>query len=103
MCDDRLCNMKEIGTVLIKMFDEMVRELKEVRYVPQLKKNLIYIGALETLGLEIYGRDVILKMLRDSMVVLKGIQCNSLYYLKGNMVTGQVVISIGLNDDCTRL
>ena len=34
MGDDRPCHMKGIGTVLVKMFDGMVRELKNVRYVP---------------------------------------------------------------------
>ena len=51
MGDDHPCNVKGIGTVRIKMFDEIVRELKEVRYVPQLKRNLISVGALEALGL----------------------------------------------------
>ena len=46
MGDDCLCNIEEIGTVLIKMFDGMVRKLKEVRYVPQLKKSLLSVGAL---------------------------------------------------------
>ena len=32
--------MKEIGTVLVKMFDGMVRELKYVMYVPQTKRLL---------------------------------------------------------------
>jgi len=40
MGDDRLCNMKGIGTVHIKIFDGMLRELKKVRYVPQMKKIL---------------------------------------------------------------
>ena len=42
--------MEEIGTVQIRMFDGMVRELKEVKYVPQVKKNIISVGALEALG-----------------------------------------------------
>ena len=37
MSDDRPCTMKRIYTIHIKMFDEMMRELKDVRYVPQLK------------------------------------------------------------------
>jgi len=41
--------MEGIRTVLIKMFDGMVRELKEVKYVPQLKKNIISVGALKAL------------------------------------------------------
>ena len=80
---DHPCNMKGIGTVLIKMFDWMVRELKEVRYLPQLKKNLISVGALIALCLEISGSDGILKMVRGSMVVMKGVRRNNLYYLKG--------------------
>ena len=38
------------GTVRVKMFDAMVWELKEVRCVPQVKINLIYVGTLEALG-----------------------------------------------------
>jgi len=36
-----------IGTICIKLFDGMVKELKDVRYVLQLNKNFILIGALE--------------------------------------------------------
>ena len=50
MMIDHPCNMEGMGIVRIKMFDEIVQELKEVRYVPQLKRNLISVGALETLG-----------------------------------------------------
>ena len=65
--------MEGIGTVLIKMFDEMERELRDVRYVPQLKKNLSSVSTLEALGLEISDKNGVLKMLRSSMVVLKGV------------------------------
>jgi len=57
MSDDRPCNMEGISIVHIKMFDGMVRELKEVRYAPQLKRNLISVGALKTLGLKVSIRD----------------------------------------------
>jgi len=54
--DNHLCNVKGIGTIHIKMFDGIVRELKEVRHVPQLKRNLISGGVLETLGHGIHTR-----------------------------------------------
>jgi len=101
MSDDHPCNMKGICAVLIKMFDGMVRKLKEVRYVPQLKKNLISVDTLKALGLEISVKDGVLKMTRDSMVVLKSVLHNNLYYLKGSTITGQVVTSISSDDDCT--
>ena len=70
MGDFRPCNMKGISTVHIKMFDRMVQELKEVKYVPQLKKNFISVGALEALGLEVSIGDSVLKMTRGSMIIL---------------------------------
>jgi len=81
MSDDHLYNVKGIGTVHTKMFDGIVQELKEVRYVPQLKRNLISIGALKMLGLVISIRDDVFKMTKSSVVVMKGIHRNNLYYL----------------------
>ena len=73
MGDDRPCNMEGICIVQIKIFDGMVRELKKVRYVPQLKRNLISVGALKTLGLEVAIRNDVFKMIKDSIVILKGV------------------------------
>jgi len=103
MDDDRSCGMEGIGMILIKMFDGLMRELKKVRYVPQMKRNLISVGDLKTLGFELSIIDGVLKMARASMVVLKGTRHNNLYYLKGSTVTGQVVTSTNSDDDCTRL
>jgi len=85
----------------IKIFGGMVRKLKEVRYVPQLKRNLISVGALKVLDLEVSIRNSILKMIKSSMVILKGIRYNNLYYLKGSTVTGQMVTFINSDNDCT--
>ena len=49
------------------MFDGIVRELKEVRYVSQLKRNCISVGALKILGLMVSIRDGVLKMTKGSM------------------------------------
>ena len=102
MRDDHPCNIEGMGTVRIKMDDEIVRELKEVRYVPQLKRNLISVGALKALGLVISIQDGVLKMIKGSMVVMKGVRRDNLYYLKGSMVTGQVETSSSSDDGCTR-
>ena len=41
MVDDRPCHMDRTGIILVKMFDRMVRGLKNVRYVPQLEKQIL--------------------------------------------------------------
>jgi len=103
MGDNHPCNIEGMGTVRIKMDDEIVRELKEVRYAPQLKRNLISVGTLEALGLVVSIRDGVLKMTKGSMVVMKGVRRNNLYYLKGSMVTGQVETSSSSDDGCTKV
>ena len=75
----------------------------EVRYVPQLKRNLISVGVVETLGLVVSIKDGVLKMTKGSMVVLKAVRQNNLYYPKGSTVTGQVATSTDSGDDSTRL
>ena len=73
MGDDRPCNMEGIGTVQIKMLDGMIRELKEVKYIPQVKKNIISVGVLEALGHTVSVRYGVLKITRGLMVMMKGV------------------------------
>ena len=89
MDDDGSCNIEGTGRVLIKIFDGMVWELKEVRYIPQLKKNLISNGVIKVLGLEVSIKDGVLKMTRGSIVILKGVWRNNLYYLKVAWLQGK--------------
>jgi len=47
MRDENTCRLVGKGTVHIKMYDGIMRELKEVRYIPRMAKNLISVGALK--------------------------------------------------------
>ena len=84
------------------MYDGTMRELKDVRYIPRMMKNLITIRVLEAKGLRRTLEEGILKMSSSSLVVLKSTRCNNLYYLMGNAVTG-LTSSEELNCDSTRL
>jgi len=50
MGNDDACQMFGIGTVRIKMFDGVVRDLIDVRYVPQMKKNIMSVRVVESKG-----------------------------------------------------
>ena len=84
--DEHACQVKGISTICIKLFNGMMRELKDMRNEPQLKKNLISAGALEAQGLEGLLKKAFLRTSSGSLVFLKGIRRNNLYYLKGNAV-----------------
>ena len=90
MKDDAACQMIGIGTVQIKMFDGVVRNLTDVRYAPQMKKNIISVGAVKSKGLKVTLENGIPKVTKGSLVVMKGVRDRNLYYLKGSTVTGSL-------------
>ena len=48
--DNKACNVLGIGSVVITMFDGISRTLQNVRYVPDLRINLLSIGMLDNIG-----------------------------------------------------
>ena len=85
------------------MFDATVREFQNVRNAPQLKKNLISVGALQTQGLKVTLGEGILKMLSGSLDVLNSTRRNNLYYLKVNAINENLAAPEYLDVDSIRL
>ncbi|KAK2966782.1 hypothetical protein RJ640_022741 [Escallonia rubra] len=48
MGNDAVCKVMGICTIKIKFFDGIVKTLGDVRYIPDLKKNLISLGSLDS-------------------------------------------------------
>ncbi|KAH9718762.1 hypothetical protein KPL71_022343 [Citrus sinensis] len=90
-----------LGTIRFKMFDGMIRELRDVRHIPDLKRNLISLGTLDQIGCSIKVESGVMKVVRGSIVVMKGNKQNGLYVLQGTAVTGDVSISASLGLDKT--
>ena len=53
MGNGAICKSMGSGSVQIRMFDGVVRTLTNVRYVPGLRKSLISLGQLDSLGCKI--------------------------------------------------
>lgn len=103
MGNNVLCKVIGKGAIRIKMHDGMVRTLTDVRYVPNLKRNLISLGVLESLGCRYTAEGGVLKVLRNSLVVMKACRSRNLYILKGSTVTGTVDMSTFSELDTTKL
>ncbi|KAK0606563.1 hypothetical protein LWI29_000689 [Acer saccharum] len=94
MGNNQQCLVEGIGSVAIRMYDGLVTVLKDVRYVPNLKRNFISLGVLDEEGYCYEAERGILKVSRESLVILRGEKRNCLYVLKGETVT--VPAAIGL-------
>lgn len=68
--------------------------MTEVRFIPELKRNLISLGLLDQNGYTYKCEDGIIKICRGSMVVMKGIRGNGLYVIHGSIVIGIVSLVI---------
>ncbi|KAK5802831.1 hypothetical protein PVK06_030456 [Gossypium arboreum] len=79
-----------IGTLKIKMHDGTIRTLSNVRYVPDLRKNLISLSILDLKGCKINIESSEIKVSRGALVLLKGKRTDGLYILEGYTVTGKI-------------
>ena len=92
MCNDASCNITGVGTVIIKMFDGILRMLRDVKHVPDLKWNFIFLSTLDSKGYKYIGEGGTLKVRKGALVVMKGQKrIANLYVLQGTIVTSDVV------------
>ena len=71
MGNDASCKVAGIGNIIIKMFDDVVRTLCDVRHVPDLRKNLISLGTLDCNGFSYKSTSRVMKVSKCVMTVMK--------------------------------
>ena len=97
------CNVVGIGTMAINMHDGKTRTLKEVRHVPDLKRNLISLGTLDKSGYNFKAKNGKLTISKGAMVVMKGQKRNGLHILEGHTLKGLVGLVLRTEIDKTIL
>jgi hypothetical protein len=99
MGNDVACKIVNIGTIRIRMHDGIVRTLKNVRHIPDLKKNLIFLGILDSLGYKYPDEGRVIRVSKGSLVMMQCNKVDGLYFLQSSTVTSSVDVS----SDTTRL
>ncbi|KAH9743695.1 hypothetical protein KPL70_003390 [Citrus sinensis] len=95
------CKVAGIGSVRIKMYDGSVKGLEQVRYVPELKRNLISLGMIDQLGCCIKAENGELQILKDGAIIMKCCRRNGLYVFKGSVELPGIITNV--NNHKTRL
>ena len=80
------CKIDGVGMVKIMMHDGVVRHLDDVAYVPKIRRNLISIGRMDSMGCKCSFADGAMEITCDNMVLVKGRKCDGLYCLEGSTV-----------------
>ncbi|GJV04765.1 retrotransposon protein, putative, ty1-copia subclass [Tanacetum coccineum] len=81
--DNRACAIMGIGKVRVQMKDGSSFVLENVRYIPELKRNLISLGTLDREGYTVKLQNGRVKVIKGSLMVLSGT-------MKGNCVVNPV-------------
>ena len=95
------CKVVGIGTISINMFDGKTKELKQVRYVPELKRSLISPGMIDNMGCSIKAENGQIQVLNKGEVIMKGIRRNDLYVLVVSVP--QPGVNASMSSDKTKL
>lgn len=88
--NDQVCSVEGVGIIKLKTHDGSYKILTEVRYIPQLKRNLIPLGVLESNGYRFESADGILKVIKGNNLIVRGIRNQSHY--------ADVVIVVGYSE-----
>jgi hypothetical protein len=104
MGNDAACTIIGMGTIKIKMSDGVVKTLEEVRHIPDMRKNLISLGTLDSKGYSYKSENGIMKVSKGAMIVMIGQKISSnVYKLLGNTILGGVAAVVESEDDDTLL
>lgn len=103
MGNNAMCRITGIGNVKLKLNDDTVRIVTNVRHVPEMKRNLISLGMLESEGCSYTAEDGILKVLRESLVIMKGLRENGIYLLQGLIACGELNAMVFAASERTKL
>ncbi|GKA76683.1 hypothetical protein Tco_0783144 [Tanacetum coccineum] len=86
--DGRECRVRGMGKVQVHMRDGSSFVLDNVKYVPELRRNMISLGTLEKKGFTVKMQSGKIKVINGSLVVLSGIRrANCVYTMDGHAVT----------------
>ena len=83
MGHDVSCNIVGIGSIQIKMFDGTNKILTDVRHVPELRKNLISLGVLDTNGYKTFMQGGVMKFYKGILLVMKEKKVGNIFQLEG--------------------
>lgn len=80
--NDFECKVQGVGDVKLKMHDGTFRTLTVVRYVPELKRNLVSLRELDRCEYKYKGEGGVIKIHKGSLICMKAVLRNGIYFLQ---------------------
>ncbi|PON48824.1 hypothetical protein PanWU01x14_235270 [Parasponia andersonii] len=87
----RLVKLKGIGSIKLSIFDCCIRVVQNVRYVLELRKNLISLGMLDSIDCSVKIENGVIKVVKGTLTEMKENLSNGLYSLIGETIAGSAL------------
>lgn len=97
--NNKACRIEGHGSVVIKLTSGQENIITHVRYVSELKRNLLSTGMLDKAGYDIRTNNGQIKISKESLTMLKAKLRNGIYVLERSTVLRTVVAK----DDISKL
>lgn len=94
MGNNYICKVSKTCTIRLQMFDSIIRELQDVRHISDLKRDFILVGVLDQTSCLVIVESSVLKVIKGSMILMKGDMNKGLYMLRGTAITKDVSVKI---------
>ncbi|XP_073136985.1 uncharacterized protein [Henckelia pumila] len=91
--NNQSCKISGIGSIKLRMWDGSIKILTDVRYISDLKRNLIYLGTLDHKGPRYKAQNGTLKVVKGSLVIIKAILKQGLYVLQGVNLSPEINVT----------
>ena len=101
--NDNACKVVSNRALDILTLNGSKMKLEDVRYVPDLNRNLILLSMFDAKGYDFRVDNRVLKVTRGSMMVLKGSRANKLCIIDGKTVVRSSSIASREVEDYTML
>ncbi|GKE04317.1 retrotransposon protein, putative, ty1-copia subclass, partial [Tanacetum coccineum] len=102
--NNRECKITGIGKVRVQLKEGSSFVLHNVRYIPELKRNLISLGTLEKEGYAVKLQSGKVKVINGSRVISSGIRRdNCVYSLDGHAIAGELNASVEEKDSLAQV
>lgn len=86
--DNKACKVKGVGSIKFKLESGLEKVITDIRYVPDLKRNLLSLGMFDKQGYSIKVGSGNLRINNGSLNIMKGNLRNGVYILQGKSVQG---------------
>ena len=87
--NNNTCAIRGIGSIKLRMYDGLVRILSNVRFIPEVERNLISLGTVERKGFLFISEKGEMKVCKGDQVKMVAKRMGCLYYLHATAISGE--------------